>query len=178
MAETATRKSSVASRAQAVENVDTDVDIKYIPAEAEITPPPALAALSDEEVAKLGKKAMLKLDLRIMPAIVIMYILNYLDRQNIASAKLANIITDLHMTNVEFQTCISLLFVGYSTFCPCKKEGFRDLANAVSQSLCKCRPTCSPVKLATRVCTSAWPWVSGESFPHVPLASTTSPVWS
>ena len=65
-------------------------------------------------MSRIGRKATLKLDLIIMPAMVIMYILNYLDRQNIASAKLANIERDLNLSDVEYQTCVSLLFVGYS----------------------------------------------------------------
>lgn len=39
---------------------------------------------------------------------------NYLDRNNIASAKLANIMEDLNLINTEYQTCVSILFVGYS----------------------------------------------------------------
>lgn len=80
----------------------------------ELVPPPALAALSEAEYARLARRATLKLDLIIMPCVVIMYILNYLDRQNIASAKLASIQQDLRLTDVQYQTCISLLFVGYS----------------------------------------------------------------
>ncbi|KAL1983241.1 hypothetical protein VTN96DRAFT_339 [Rasamsonia emersonii] len=79
----------------------------------ELVPPPALAALSEAEYACLARRATLKLDLIIMPCVVIMYILNYLDRQNIASAKLASIQQDLRLTDVQYQTCISLLFVGY-----------------------------------------------------------------
>ncbi|OQE44372.1 hypothetical protein PENCOP_c002G02169 [Penicillium coprophilum] len=75
--------------------------------------PASLAALSDIEYAKIKRRAMWKLDLRIMPCMVLMYIMNYLDRQNIAAAKLANIDRDLSMTDVQYQTCISILFVGY-----------------------------------------------------------------
>lgn len=45
--------------------------------------------------------------------IVYRYILNFLDRQNIASAKLANIEEDLNLSPVQYQTCVSILFVGY-----------------------------------------------------------------
>ena len=38
--------------------------------------PANLAALSDDEYKKLGKRATLKMDLIIMPVITIMYILN------------------------------------------------------------------------------------------------------
>jgi MFS family permease len=76
--------------------------------------PALLAALSEVEHAKAMRRAMWKLDLRIMPCMVLMYIMNYLDRQNIAAAKLADIDQDLSMTDVQYQTCISILFVGYS----------------------------------------------------------------
>jgi hypothetical protein len=79
--------------------------------------PASLAALSPDELAKIGRKATLKIDLLIMPAVIIMYILNYLDRQNIAAAKLAAITTDLKLSAVQYQSCISLLFVGYVRLC-------------------------------------------------------------
>lgn len=85
-----------------------------VPYDGQLAMPPNLAALSDEEYRKLGRKATLKMDLVIMPILVIMYILNYLDRQNIASAKLANIQRDLGLRGVQYQTAVSILFVGYS----------------------------------------------------------------
>ncbi|CAG8937251.1 unnamed protein product [Penicillium salamii] len=75
--------------------------------------PASLAALSEVEYSKVKRRALWKLDALIMPCMVLMYIMNYLDRQNIASAKLANIEQDLKMTDVQYQTCISILFVGY-----------------------------------------------------------------
>ncbi|KXH54183.1 TNA1 is necessary for nicotinic acid import into the cell [Colletotrichum salicis] len=75
--------------------------------------PASLASLGQEEYERVGKKATLKMDMVIMPIMVIMYILNYLDRQNIASAKLADITTDLSLSEVEYQTTVSILFVGY-----------------------------------------------------------------
>lgn len=76
--------------------------------------PASLAALSEEEYVKLGRSATFKMDLVIMPCLVIMYIMNFLDRQNIAAAKLADIDVDLNLSDVEYQTCVSILFVGYS----------------------------------------------------------------
>ncbi|KAH7347527.1 major facilitator superfamily domain-containing protein [Plectosphaerella cucumerina] len=75
--------------------------------------PAGLAALSAEDYEKLGKRATYKMDLIIMPILVVMYILNYLDRQNIASAKLAGITEDLNLSQVQYQTTVSILFVGY-----------------------------------------------------------------
>lgn len=38
---------------------------------------------------------------------------NYLDRQNIASAKIANIHVDLNLTTTEYNTAVAVLFAGY-----------------------------------------------------------------
>lgn len=71
--------------------------------------PESLAALDEEEYVKLGKRAVLKMDLIIMPTLTIMYILNYLDRQNIASAKLADIDDDLNLSAVQYQTVSTIM---------------------------------------------------------------------
>lgn len=97
-----------------------DLDEEKVQSRYGLSPvmPASLAALSEAEYSKAKRRAMWKLDARIMPCMVVMYIMNYLDRQNIASAKLANIEQDLNMTDVQYQTCISILFVGYS-MSPC-----------------------------------------------------------
>ncbi|KAL1869186.1 hypothetical protein VTK73DRAFT_3322 [Phialemonium thermophilum] len=61
----------------------------------------------------MEKKLKRKIDLRLMPCIIIMYILNYIDRNNIAAARLAGLERDLHLSSVQFQTAVSILFVGY-----------------------------------------------------------------
>ncbi|RSM15328.1 hypothetical protein CEP52_000779 [Fusarium oligoseptatum] len=53
------------------------------------------------------------MDIVIMPTLMVMYILNYLDRNNIASAKLGGIMEDLDLGDTEYQSCVSILFVGY-----------------------------------------------------------------
>ncbi|KAL1297483.1 hypothetical protein AAFC00_005005 [Neodothiora populina] len=78
--------------------------------------PELLRDLAPEERQRLEKKLVRRIDLRLLPMLVIMYILNYLDRNNIASAKLAGkvgMVEDLNMTSTQFNTCVSILFVGY-----------------------------------------------------------------
>lgn len=58
-------------------------------------------------------KLVKKLDLWIMPTLWIMYWLNYLDRNAIALARLNNLEDDLGLTGSQYQTCVSILFVGY-----------------------------------------------------------------
>jgi hypothetical protein len=91
-------------------------DLKAQAADESTRMPEDIAALSEDEREKLGKRATLKMDIVVMPVLVIMYILNYLDRQNIASAKLAGIDTDLGLSAVEYQTSVSILFCSYSKF--------------------------------------------------------------
>lgn len=54
-----------------------------------------------------------KLDRWIMPTLWAMYWLNYLDRNAIALARLNDLEEDLNLTSTEYQTCVSILFVGY-----------------------------------------------------------------
>jgi len=78
-----------------------------------LQPPPFIASLTPEQREELETQLKRKIDWRLLPAVIIMYIMNYIDRNNIAAAKLAGIERDLHLTPVEFQTSISILFVGY-----------------------------------------------------------------
>ena len=78
--------------------------------------PGAISGFTNDELHKLGRKATFKLDLIIMPAMTILYILNYLDRQNIAAANLAGITEDLGLSVTQYNTTVSILFVGYSKF--------------------------------------------------------------
>ena len=45
--------------------------------------------------------------------LVIMYIMNYLDRNNIAAARLAGLEEELNLSSTQYLTCLSILFVGY-----------------------------------------------------------------
>ncbi|KAF5969175.1 hypothetical protein FBULB1_10368 [Fusarium bulbicola] len=54
-----------------------------------------------------------KLDRWMMPMLWSMYWLNYLDRNAIALARLNDLEEDLNLKGTEYQTCVSILFVGY-----------------------------------------------------------------
>ena len=49
----------------------------------------------------------------VQPTLCVMSFLNYVDRNAIAQARLNNLEEDLGMSGVEFNTCVSILFVGY-----------------------------------------------------------------
>ncbi|KAG8158410.1 hypothetical protein KVR01_011532 [Diaporthe batatas] len=78
-----------------------------------LQPPEFLLNMSMEDRLELEAKLKRKIDLRLMPAIILMYILNYIDRNNIAAAKLAGLEEDLGLSSTEYETAVSILFVGY-----------------------------------------------------------------
>ncbi|WVQ84894.1 hypothetical protein IAT38_007057 [Cryptococcus sp. DSM 104549] len=60
----------------------------------------------------IEKKLVRKLDMR-CSLFILLYIMNYLDRNNISSARLKGLQADLKMTDTEYSTCLSILYVGY-----------------------------------------------------------------
>ncbi|KAH6857384.1 pantothenate transporter liz1 [Alternaria rosae] len=75
--------------------------------------PPLVAAMSAQERIEAEKKMRRKIDTRLLPMIILMYIMNYLDRNNIAAVRLAGLQDELELTSVQYQTTVSILFVGY-----------------------------------------------------------------
>ncbi|EEP77549.1 conserved hypothetical protein [Uncinocarpus reesii 1704] len=67
------------------------------------------AAKTDPKEIKLVRK----LDRRIMPTLFAMYFLNYVDRNTLAQARLNGLEKELGMHGTQFNTTISILFVGY-----------------------------------------------------------------
>ncbi|KAJ1716365.1 major facilitator superfamily domain-containing protein [Aspergillus flavus] len=89
---------------QYVEN-PKDQDLRSVPT--------ALLDWSPEERRQREKALVRKIDTRLLIIMLVMYILNYLDRNNIAAAKLAGLQDDLNLKGEEYQVCVSILIVGY-----------------------------------------------------------------
>ncbi|KAF6808785.1 hypothetical protein CPLU01_15618 [Colletotrichum plurivorum] len=75
--------------------------------------PQELENLNEDELKVLGRGLTRRLDLTLMPAVFILFLLNILDRNNIASAKIAGLPETLNMTNNEYNTCLLMFYVGY-----------------------------------------------------------------
>ncbi|KAE8367307.1 major facilitator superfamily domain-containing protein [Aspergillus caelatus] len=70
-------------------------------------------ALADPATrARVEKSLKRKLDAR-CGFFVIIYIMNYLDRNNMAAARLKGLQDDLKLDNSQYATCLSILYVGY-----------------------------------------------------------------
>uniref|UniRef100_V5EAY5 Major facilitator superfamily (MFS) profile domain-containing protein n=1 Tax=Kalmanozyma brasiliensis (strain GHG001) TaxID=1365824 RepID=V5EAY5_KALBG len=71
----------------------------------------AVAALdpNSEEYKVMEKRLVRKIDIRLMPILVLLYIL-------ISTARDNGLVRDLNLLDKEYQTALSILFVGYITF--------------------------------------------------------------
>ncbi|KAI0036737.1 MFS general substrate transporter [Vararia minispora EC-137] len=96
----------------------TENDVVHIEAQRGLTDGSALRIDLDAEFGgpeqrkKLEKKLLHKIDLR-MSVLVVIYILNYIDRNNASAARLKGFETDLHLKGSQFATLLSILYVGY-----------------------------------------------------------------
>ncbi|WVQ83939.1 hypothetical protein IAT38_006083 [Cryptococcus sp. DSM 104549] len=72
-----------------------------------------LQTLPPDELAALEKKLLRKIDFTLLPTLFVLLVLNYLDRNALASARVQGIEKSLGMVGSQFNTAISLLFVGY-----------------------------------------------------------------
>lgn len=65
--------------------------------------PLSIRNMSQEERDRLELKIRKKIDLRLMPMMVLIYIMNYLDRNNIAAARLAGLEKELGLSSTQYQ---------------------------------------------------------------------------
>jgi len=71
-----------------------------------------VAAMTQEHRAKIERSLLKKLDAR-CSLFVLIYIMNYLDRNNLAAARLKGLQEDLRLDNTQYSTCLSILYLGY-----------------------------------------------------------------
>lgn len=62
---------------------------------------------------QVEKKLLRKIDTRILPLIVLIYLFNYLDRNSITQARLYGLEEDTGLKGAEYQTAISIFSAGY-----------------------------------------------------------------
>ncbi|KAF8990744.1 major facilitator superfamily domain-containing protein, partial [Cyathus striatus] len=59
------------------------------------------------------KKATLKMDSSVLPLVGLIYLLSWLDRANIGNARVAGLQRDLHLTDMQYQIGITMMFIPY-----------------------------------------------------------------
>ncbi|EIW80619.1 MFS general substrate transporter [Coniophora puteana RWD-64-598 SS2] len=71
--------------------------------------------LPEESRRAAERKLVRKLDCRLMPTVVVIYLLNYLDRVAVTSARLQGLERDLKLSDVQYDAVVAVLFASY---CP------------------------------------------------------------
>lgn len=64
------------------------------------------------------KKLLRKLDFHLIPWLTLLYLISFLDRTNIGNAKIDGLLTDLHMSQNQYQASLSIFFISYALFEP------------------------------------------------------------
>uniref|UniRef100_L7JBR2 Major facilitator superfamily (MFS) profile domain-containing protein n=1 Tax=Pyricularia oryzae (strain P131) TaxID=1143193 RepID=L7JBR2_PYRO1 len=90
------------------------------PAVAMIEGQQNLGALSEDDARFLSnfppedhKKVIRKVDLRLIPMLMILYLMTYLDKTNIGNAKIEGLLTSLNMTGDQYNIALSVFFPPY-----------------------------------------------------------------
>ncbi|PNS17218.1 hypothetical protein CAC42_6901 [Sphaceloma murrayae] len=91
-----------------VHTADDDPTLAKVGVKAKLDEFGARSKTSPEEIALVKK-----LDRTILPILWIMYFFNFLDRNALVNAKLNTLDADLGLKGTEYNTLISILFVGY-----------------------------------------------------------------
>jgi hypothetical protein len=82
-------------------------------AEAHNAVPEILRHLTSEQLVALEKKLVRKIDFRALPVLIILFLLNVLDRNAIANARLGGLEASLGIDDVQYQTAVMVLWAGY-----------------------------------------------------------------
>ncbi|CAF5003087.1 unnamed protein product [Rotaria sp. Silwood1] len=80
------------------------------------TSSPMIEAGSNYNNSQQNHILIRELDLYLLPLISVIYLLAYLDRSNIANAKLGGLEHDTHLTPQEYRWTLSIFFIGYVIF--------------------------------------------------------------
>ncbi|EJD07977.1 MFS general substrate transporter [Fomitiporia mediterranea MF3/22] len=80
-------------------------------------------AVSDSSAAILDvgrrrteeKRLVRKLDMRLLPTIILIFIMNYIDRTAVTTARLKGLEQDLGLSDIQYDTVVAILYVSY---CP------------------------------------------------------------
>ncbi|KAF8815170.1 MFS general substrate transporter [Phlegmacium glaucopus] len=68
---------------------------------------------SSKHELQLERQAIRILDFTVIPVITLFYLFAFLDRSNIGNARVAGLQSDLHLTDKQYQICITVLYVPY-----------------------------------------------------------------
>ncbi|KAG5292581.1 MFS transporter [Histoplasma ohiense] len=89
-----------------------DVERKAMVSDTDNTSPYPSEMLPEERT-NLDRKLLLKLDFLLVPMMGMLYLLSFLDRANIGNARVAGLQKDLGISDLQYQTAITVTYVPY-----------------------------------------------------------------
>ncbi|KAF2018080.1 MFS general substrate transporter [Aaosphaeria arxii CBS 175.79] len=90
-----------------------------IEGQSDITPTTAeewqrkIASWSPEERAEKEKKFLRKIDVHLLPILIVMYIMNYIDRNALPQARIQGLEEDIGLVGSQYNVVLSVTFIGY-----------------------------------------------------------------
>jgi sugar phosphate permease len=84
---------------------------------------PGKDSVSERSPSYITSKAVNFGDLGLLPILTLLYLLSFIDRSNIANAKLESLTTQLHLTGNRYNIALSMYFVPYCV-CECLSNLF------------------------------------------------------
>ncbi|KAJ9094094.1 hypothetical protein QFC21_006195 [Naganishia friedmannii] len=107
-------------RKVSIEMIENNGDLKEFDAgsttdaqERQPTVETCFEGYNEEETRQRSKKLVRLIDFRVLPVLILLFLLNILDRNNIANAKVSGMSKDLKFNNLDYNNAILAMFVGY-----------------------------------------------------------------
>ena len=97
------------------EKITTNIT-ENVPRELEKTPSAEVKADLDDghpQNSKKARKLLIKCDLRLIPILGCLYLVSFLDRSNIANARLEGFEKALHMPSDGFNNCLWIFYIPF-----------------------------------------------------------------
>lgn len=75
--------------------------------------PECLQSYTRDELKGLERKLVRRMDFRILPVIIVMFLFNIIDRNGLTNARLGTLEEDTNLQGSQYQTVLMILYVGY-----------------------------------------------------------------
>lgn len=74
-----------------------------------------------EDASGVDDRALMRrIDIRLLPGVTLLYLMSFLDRSNVANARIEGLAEDTNMSGNQYLTGLTLFFIGYVLFeIPC-----------------------------------------------------------
>jgi hypothetical protein len=71
------------------------------------------AGFSSQDRQALTRKILLKLDLRVLPVLALLFLCSFLDRTNVGNARLYGLEKDIRVTDHQYDTGLAVFYATY-----------------------------------------------------------------